>query len=327
MAPVLLPHGLQDILPGEGWRLEALRRAILDTFQEAGYQLVIPPLMTYARREGEVGDEEQGFTVADPESPHTLMLRADFTPSIMRMVADRLHHQTRPLRLCYAGDVVRPRGTMLRPERQFLQFGAECIGLNKVEGVAETVTLALDVLAGLGCERVVVDVTLPGLARQILKAHESKGHESADSQAYAVMEKMIRQRDVSGLRGLDTPAARLLAACHGQAGPLKSPEPLVALLSSMPEAVQPHIEAFHSCLKRLGDVPLYFDPLNLDGQDYHHTFAFTLLGGEGVLGRGGVYAQPSAHADLEDGVGFSLFSHSLSAFLPQAPGGTADSVP
>ena len=39
-------------------------------------------------------------------------------------------NEPRPIKLCYYGEVVRDKGSMLRPERQFLQVGAECIGEN-----------------------------------------------------------------------------------------------------------------------------------------------------------------------------------------------------
>src|SRR5450759_21531 len=41
----LLPEYIEDILPAEARRIEALRRAMLNLFEVHGYQLVLPPLL------------------------------------------------------------------------------------------------------------------------------------------------------------------------------------------------------------------------------------------------------------------------------------------
>ena len=43
----LLPDGIQDVLPHDAARLEALRRRLLDLFATWGYELVFPPLVEY----------------------------------------------------------------------------------------------------------------------------------------------------------------------------------------------------------------------------------------------------------------------------------------
>jgi ATP phosphoribosyltransferase regulatory subunit len=43
----VLPEYVEDILPAEAARVEALRRKILDLFFSNRYELVIPPLLEY----------------------------------------------------------------------------------------------------------------------------------------------------------------------------------------------------------------------------------------------------------------------------------------
>ena len=43
----LPPEAIDDVLPDEASRLEALRRALLDHFAERGYRLVQPPLIEH----------------------------------------------------------------------------------------------------------------------------------------------------------------------------------------------------------------------------------------------------------------------------------------
>ena len=43
----LLPEAIEDVLPAEAARVEALRRALLDHFRVHGYRLVSPPLVEH----------------------------------------------------------------------------------------------------------------------------------------------------------------------------------------------------------------------------------------------------------------------------------------
>src|SRR5690606_35936945 len=68
------------------------------------------------------------FRLMDPVSQRMMAIRADMTLQVARIAATRLRNQPRPLRLSYAGQVLRVAGTQLRPERQFGQAGVELIG-------------------------------------------------------------------------------------------------------------------------------------------------------------------------------------------------------
>ena len=43
----LLPENIEDLLPPKAWRLEGVRRAMLDLFRGRGFELVVPPLIEY----------------------------------------------------------------------------------------------------------------------------------------------------------------------------------------------------------------------------------------------------------------------------------------
>ena len=68
------------------------------------------------------------FKILVKKNEKKLIIRDDITLQVARLSQTRLSKKKRPLKLCYYGEVVRKKGTMLRPERQFLQIGAECIG-------------------------------------------------------------------------------------------------------------------------------------------------------------------------------------------------------
>ena len=43
----LLPEGIEELPPPAAWRLERLRRRLLDLYSRWGYELVIPPLIEF----------------------------------------------------------------------------------------------------------------------------------------------------------------------------------------------------------------------------------------------------------------------------------------
>ena len=90
----ILPEAIEDILPAEAARLEALRRALLDHFASRGYRLVQPPLVEHLESllTGTGRDLElQTFKVVDPLSGRMLGVRADTTPQVARIDAHLLN--------------------------------------------------------------------------------------------------------------------------------------------------------------------------------------------------------------------------------------------
>ncbi len=133
----LLPAGLADLLAPAARREARCVEQLIASFQQQGYERVKPPLLEFetALLAG-VGAAvaEQTFRLMDPISQRMMGLRADMTPQVARIAAHRLARAPRPLRLSYAGDVLRVRGTQLTPERQLGQVGAELIGADARDG-------------------------------------------------------------------------------------------------------------------------------------------------------------------------------------------------
>ncbi|MFI4980592.1 MAG: ATP phosphoribosyltransferase regulatory subunit, partial [Nevskiales bacterium] len=81
--PWMLPEGVEESLPPVSWRIEALRRALLDRYREQGYELILPPLLEHLDTllTGAGSDlEGQTFKLTDPAGGRLLGLRADMTP-------------------------------------------------------------------------------------------------------------------------------------------------------------------------------------------------------------------------------------------------------
>ena len=113
----LLPDGVEEILPAEARRLEAMRRRILDLFQAWGYELVMPPLIEYLESllTGAGKDMDlQTFKLTDQLTGRLMGVRADMTPQAARIDAHYLKRRA-PTRLCYLGPVLRTRPGGPRP--------------------------------------------------------------------------------------------------------------------------------------------------------------------------------------------------------------------
>ena len=105
----LLPEAIEDVLPVEAARVEALRRVLLDHFRGRGFRLVQPPLLEFldSLLTGTGRDLDLlTFKMVDPLSGRMLGLRADTTPQVARIDAHLLN-EPGVTRLCYAGSVLR----------------------------------------------------------------------------------------------------------------------------------------------------------------------------------------------------------------------------
>ena len=145
----LLPEGLEDRLPRSAAVAARVTRAAIDVLESHGYDRVQPPSIEFekslaSRMEGV--QPRRMFRFVDPASLRTLALRSDITPQVGRIAATGLSGTARPLRLCYAGQVVTIKGDGLDPTRERLQLGAELIGSDSVAATAELVAMAIEAL-------------------------------------------------------------------------------------------------------------------------------------------------------------------------------------
>jgi ATP phosphoribosyltransferase regulatory subunit len=108
-------------------------------------------------------------------------------------VGTRFAQQDGPLRLCYSGQAYRSVTRGSGQLTEFLQVGAELIGVPGVEGDAEIVSLVLDALSESGLRRHSVGLGDGALYGALLRAFEL---ERAD--ADALMGSLMR-RDLVGL--------------------------------------------------------------------------------------------------------------------------------
>ncbi|MCX7374548.1 MAG: ATP phosphoribosyltransferase regulatory subunit [Alphaproteobacteria bacterium] len=306
--PALLPAGLHDLLPPDAEAEARLVETLMGVFTAHGYDRVKPPLLefedTLLAGSG-AAVAEQTFRLMDPVSGRMMGLRADTTPQVTRMAAHRLGRAARPLRLSYAGQVLRVHGTELAPERQLAQAGIEIIGGSAPEADAECAVVAAEALAAVGVQGFVLDVTLPTMTPALLEAAGLAGA------AATRLSRALDRKDAAAVAALAAEhpmLTRLLPPLMEAAGP--APRALAALeAAELPPAARAIADNAAAVVRAIQaaapGLRVTLDPLEFRGFRYHVGVAFTVYGPgrTGELARGGRYLS----ANDEPSTGMTLY--------------------
>jgi ATP phosphoribosyltransferase regulatory subunit len=319
-SPALLPAGLADLLPPEAEREAALVETLLECFARHGYERVKPPLLEFEDSlfaGSGAALAEQTFRLMDPISQRMMGLRADTTPQVARIAAHRLGRLARPLRLSYAGQVLRVRGTALAPGRQIPQAGIELIGPDLPEADAEVAAVAVEALAALGIADPTLDITLPLLSPALLDAAGVQG------EARRRLTRALDRKDAAAVAELSRGAggaALLLPGLLAAAGPAEGALAALedAALPPAARGIADNAAAVIAAIRaRAPALRITLDPVEFRGLRYHTGVAFTIFGEglSGELARGGRYLSGE-----EPATGMTLYPDALlRAVAPAAP--------
>lgn len=304
-APALLPEGLRDRLPQQAEAASRVTRALVDAMRAHGYGRVSPPLAEFRETLG--GDDDRSardlLRFTDPVSQRTLALRPDITRQVGRIATSLLSHAPRPLRLCYAGQVVKLRASQLRPAREMLQVGAELIGSDSVAAAREIVGVAIDALDAAGIGPVTIDFTLPDAVDLL----------AASLPVEASLETLRDELDAKDAGALVRIGAAAYLPLLRATGPF---DQAIADLRAfdMAGVLISRIDALEEIAAPIRDrVSLTLDPTERHGFAYQSWFGFQIfVPGQGdAIGRGGGYAIPVGEDHEESAVGFSLYPDPL----------------
>jgi ATP phosphoribosyltransferase regulatory subunit len=305
----LLPEGLQDRLPHGAAVAARVTRAAIDVMESHGYDRVQPPSIEFekslaSRMEGV--NARRMFRFVDPASLRTLALRSDITPQVGRIAVTSLARATRPLRICYAGQVVTIKGDGLDPTRERLQLGAELIGSDSVAAAGELLAMAIEALQAAGARGISVDFTLPDLVDTLAE----KALPLPAGQIAAVRRE-LDAKDAGGLVGAGGEAyLPLLYAI----GPFDAAIERLAAIDAG-GALASRIRGLREIAARVSSlVRVTLDPSERHGFEYQSWFGFTIYaeGVAGALGRGGTYRILAREAGQDEpAIGFSLYPDPL----------------
>ncbi|MBS41202.1 MAG: ATP phosphoribosyltransferase regulatory subunit [Rhodospirillales bacterium] len=311
----LLPTGLRDILPDDAVLEAETVEQIITIFGRNGYERVKTPLIEFEDSLLSGAGSAlatQTFRLMDPVSQRMMGVRADITPQIARIARTRLSKAPRPLRLSYSGDVLRVRGSQLRPGRQIVQVGAELIGSGSSSADAEIILLAADAIAAVGADNFSVDLTVPRLVPSILEQLEFSDDTLLD------LRSALDRKDPEAIKKVAGSSADLLADLLIFTGPVETVLPRLNELN-LPEIACEERSRLEKVVIRLRsespDLRLTIDPIENRGFEYHTGIGFTIFSGGTAceLARGGRYRVKGSNSEDngEKATGVTLYVESI----------------
>ncbi len=317
----LLPDGINESLPEEAEKLEALRRQLIDLYRSWGYRLVKPPLVEYMEslRVG-MGTQLdlQTFKITDQLNGRMMGIRADITPQVARIDAHRLSRNNAKSainRLCYIGAVLRTRSEHQGGSRSPIQVGAELYGHAGLESDFEIISLMLQTLLDT------IPETRPETGHSSVIRHEIKDlvldlghvgivnglvdHVDLDSEQREDYFDMLTRKsipeidhwlDQQGLSRSDTDMLRALPLLSGSLDMIdEAKDQLRDAGKTVLDALE-HLRSISDLLVNYyPDLQLHVDLGELRGYAYHTGILYTVY----LQGRG----CSIAHGGRYDGIG------------------------
>ena len=308
----LLPAGFRDVLPPDAAFEEQLANQLVKYFSLRGYNRIKPPLMEF--EEGllsgtGVALAPQTFRLMDPISQRMMGIRADITPQIARVALSRLKTWPRPLRLSYAGEVLRVRGSQLLPDRQLYQVGAEMIGSEMPSADAEIICMVLDSILDVGVSDICLDLNVPPLVSHVLAQFGVVGEE------YLKVREALDRKDRSFSSLISKEASDILIAMLDATGSIEFALEKLEVIDLPPSAAKERsrLKDVVSLLKASKiPVTLTLDPIENRGFEYHTGIGFTVFakGFSSELANGGRYKVQNVEkqkTQSESGTGVTLY--------------------
>ncbi len=310
MTAWLLPENIEDVLPPQAWRMEDMRRALLDLFRARGYQLVIPPLMEYVDSllTGVGADLDlKTFKLVDQLSGRLMAVRADITPQVARIDAHLLAMNA-VNRLCYAGSVLHTQPDGFHRSREPIQIGAECYGEAGAEADLEVLTLMLDALHSGGIKDIQLDIGHVGVYRAL--ASEAGLTGEIEHQLF----EALQAKDSSAVANLTVTLSPVLRDAFAALPQLYGAREVLAVARSrLPQlpSVMAALDTLDTLERGLAAIHIEaaYDLAELRGYGYHSgvVFAAYTKGRSRAIAQGGRYDEVGrVFGRARPATGFSL---------------------
>jgi len=280
-------RGMNDILPEEAERWEALEEALRGWLRGYGYRNIRTPILEqtglFRRAIGEATDivEKEMYSFVDELNGEQLTMRPEATASTVRAAIQHSLLYGGPQRYYYFGPMFRHERPQKGRYRQFHQVGAEALGYPGPDVDAEMLLMCARLWDELGLEGMRLELNSLGSAEEraiyrtalveYLKKHET-----------SLDEDSRRRMHTNPLRVLDSKNPAM-------AGVIESAP---RLLEHLGGASLAHFEALQRILKDTG-IAYEINTRLVRGLDYYNLTVFEWvtdrLGAQGTVCAGGRY--------------------------------------
>ncbi len=318
----LLPDGIQDVLPKDAIRLEALRRRLLDLYQSWGYELVFPPLVEYLESllTGSSHDLElMTCKITDQLTGRLMGVRADITPQVARLDAHCLPHE-HTARYCYSGTILTTLPQGLSTSRAPIQIGAELYGCAGVAADIEIIRLMLTTLLQAGVPQIHLDLGHVAVFRELAKAAQLSVEQ--ESQLFDIYQR----KSLPELQALGSqlPQAEWFVALGQLSGGVQVIEQAQLAFANAPDKVKQALADIQTIVQALqgfaDNVSISVDLSELRGYHYHTGLVFAAYTAHSAaeIAKGGRYdCIGEAFGRARPATGFSADLKTLVSFVEQ----------
>lgn len=148
------PRGTRDLGPDEMETRNDVEEAMRKVCESFGYSEVLTPTFEHTK----LFMEKSGPSIVEEiyafedKGGREIALRPEFTAPVMRMYADNMREDPKPLKLFYFGPTFRYERPQSGRYREFWQFGTELIGPDTPRADAENIALACRCVEEAGLE-------------------------------------------------------------------------------------------------------------------------------------------------------------------------------
>jgi histidyl-tRNA synthetase len=279
--------GMNDILPPDSARWEALETAVRQVMHLHAYRNIrtpiVEPTALFVRGLGEVTDivEKEMYSFEDRLNGEQLTLRPESTAGVVRAAVEHNMLYDGGKRLYYMGPMFRHERPQRGRYRQFHQVGAEALGFGGPEIDAELILLAQALWQALGLKDVRLELNSLG------QPPERQQHRAA---LIAYFEQHLDQLDEDAKRRLHSNPLRILDSKNPAMKALN--DAATKLLDFLGPDSLAHFNAVRAMLDANG-VAYSINPRLVRGMDYYNLTVFEFiterLGSQGTVCGGGRY--------------------------------------
>ena len=321
------PRGTRDFTPEVMNRRLAFEHLLEERARRHGFKRVQTPVFEsldlFTAKSGP-GIVSQLYAFED-KGGRPLTLRPELTAPVMRMIAEEMRNDTKPLRLSYYGQCYRYEEFKKGRYREFFQYGVELIGASGPLAEAEVIALAIDMLDACGLKNWEIRVGHVGILKGALTGLglAADAPEGASEPPIASAMRLLDKGDDAGLealfsaQGIDPSHAAPLRALANLEGGIETLGPARDILSSLSGVSLEALDDLQTTLEAVAHLAPAPPSLAVDltvarGLDYYTGMVFEVkvpeMGGEGQVLGGGSYKLLHLFGlpDLDPCCGFGL---------------------
>ncbi len=318
--------GTRDLLPQDMAKFRRIESAFRDCCLGWGYQEIRTPVLEYLHlftSAGALSPDMLGrvysFLDWDGWSGERVALRPDGTIPAARLYVENF--QNLPVaKLFYLENMFAFEGTG-KESRERWQCGAELIGVSRLEGDVELISIALEAMERLGMKHVQLRLAHAG----VLKAFLNKLGLSGEKEAEALEQVFSGNLDVLGaLKGKKPGMEKALQMLFGVKGSTPG------FVENLRGTLAPSIPELAPCLDELSRIASLLTGLGFSyqidftsgrGFEYYTGIIFGFYSGGRRLGGGGRYDEliPLVGGKNVSASGFALYIDELMGLVKDAP--------